>query len=100
MDVSPYQMLGVSSSLIPLVDHDDPIRALMGGNMQRQAVPLIYPEPPLIQTGNEAQVVRDARRAVTARADGVIRHVDATEIVVRRKDGQEDVPSRSHRRRA
>jgi len=91
MDVSPYQMLGVSSSLIPLMDHDDPIRALMGANMQRQAMPLIYPEPPLVQAGSEAQVVRDSRRAVTARADGVVQRVDAAKIVVRRKDGQEDV---------
>ena len=91
MDGSPYQMLGVSSSLIPLMNHDDPSRVLMGSNMQRQAVPLIHPEPPLIQTGSETQVVRDSRRAVTARAEGVVQYVDAARIVVRRKDRQEDV---------
>ncbi|MEM0986305.1 MAG: DNA-directed RNA polymerase subunit beta [Pseudomonadota bacterium] len=83
MDVSPKQVVSVAASLIPFLGHDDANRALMGSNMQRQAVPLVKAEAPLVGTGMEAIVARDSRAAVVARRDGVIEQVDATRIVVR-----------------
>ncbi|NIG57099.1 DNA-directed RNA polymerase subunit beta [Chitinophaga sp. Cy-1792] len=83
MDVAPNQIVGLSASLIPFLEHDDANRALMGSNMQRQAVPLINPEVPIVGTGLEAKAARDSRLQVTAEGKGVIEFVDAKEIHVR-----------------
>jgi DNA-directed RNA polymerase subunit beta len=85
MDVAPNQIVGLSASLIPFLEHDDANRALMGSNMQRQAVPLIKPEVPIVGTGLEAKAARDARIQVHADGDGVVEYVDANEIHVRYK---------------
>ena len=85
MDVAPNQIVGLSASLIPFLEHDDANRALMGSNMQRQAVPLIRPEVPIVGTGLEAKAARDARIQVHAKGDGVVEFVDANEIHVRYK---------------
>ena len=85
MDVAPNQIVGLSASLIPFLEHDDANRALMGSNMQRQAVPLIRPEVPIVGTGLEAKAARDARIQVHAEGDGVVEYVDANEIHVRYK---------------
>ncbi|MGI8952305.1 MAG: DNA-directed RNA polymerase subunit beta [Chitinophagaceae bacterium] len=83
MDVAPNQIVGLSASLIPFLEHDDANRALMGSNMQRQAVPLIIPENPIVGTGLEAKAARDARIQIHAEGDGVVEFVDAKEIHVR-----------------
>jgi DNA-directed RNA polymerase subunit beta len=83
MDVAPNQIVGLSASLIPFLEHDDANRALMGSNMQRQAVPLIRPEVPIVGTGLEAKAARDARIQIHSEGDGVIEFVDANEIHVR-----------------
>jgi DNA-directed RNA polymerase subunit beta len=83
MDVSPNQLVSVAASLIPFLENDDANRALMGSNMQRQAVPLIRTDSPLIGTGLESTVARDSGVCVVARRDGVIDSVDATRIVVK-----------------
>jgi DNA-directed RNA polymerase subunit beta len=83
MDVAPNQIVGLSASLIPFLEHDDANRALMGSNMQRQAVPLLRPEVPIVGTGLEAKAARDARVQLTAVGDGVVEFVDANEIHVR-----------------
>ena len=83
MDVSPKQVVSVAASLIPFLEHDDANRALMGSNMQRQAVPLIRTDAPLVGTGMEATVARDSGVALTSRRDGVVESVDAGRIVVR-----------------
>ena len=83
MDVAPNQIVGLSASLIPFLEHDDANRALMGSNMQRQAVPLIRPEVPIVGTGLEAKAARDARIQLHSEGDGVIEFVDANEIHVR-----------------
>jgi DNA-directed RNA polymerase subunit beta len=83
MDVAPNQIVGLSASLIPFLEHDDANRALMGSNMQRQAVPLILPEAPIVGTGLEAKAARDARIQIHADGDGVVEYVDANEIHVR-----------------
>ncbi|HLZ88340.1 MAG TPA: DNA-directed RNA polymerase subunit beta [Puia sp.] len=90
MDVAPNQIVGLSASLIPFLEHDDANRALMGSNMQRQAVPLIRPEMPIVGTGLEAKAARDARIQIHAEGDGVVEFVDANEIHVRydRSEGQ------------
>ncbi len=85
MDVAPNQIVGLSASLIPFLEHDDANRALMGSNMQRQAVPLLRPEVPIVGTGLEAKAARDARIQIHADGDGVVEYVDATEIHVRYK---------------
>ncbi len=85
MDVAPNQIVGLSASLIPFLEHDDANRALMGSNMQRQAVPLIKPEVPIVGTGLEAKAARDARIQIHADGDGVVEFVDANEIHVRYK---------------
>ncbi|WP_457571366.1 DNA-directed RNA polymerase subunit beta [Desulfovulcanus sp.] len=82
MDISPSQIVSISASLIPFLEHDDANRALMGSNMQRQAVPLLKTELPLIGTGMEAVVARDSGSCLIAEADGVVRYVDAERIVV------------------
>lgn len=83
MDVAPNQIVGLSASLIPFLEHDDANRALMGSNMQRQAVPLIRPEVPIVGTGLEAKAARDARIQIHAEGDGIVEFVDAKEIHVR-----------------
>jgi DNA-directed RNA polymerase subunit beta len=83
MDVSPKQVVSVATALVPFLEHDDANRALMGSNMQRQAVPLLKSEAPLVGTGMEAVVARDSGYVVQARRSGVVESVDATRIVVR-----------------
>ncbi len=83
MDVAPNQIVGVSASLIPFLENDDANRALMGSNMQRQAVPLIRPSAPIVGTGLEGKVARDSRMLINAEGDGVVEYVDATEIIIR-----------------
>jgi len=83
MDVASNQIASIAASLIPFLEHDDANRALMGSNMQRQAVPLLQPEAPIVGTGIEAQVARDSRVLINAEGDGVIEYVDANEIHVR-----------------
>jgi DNA-directed RNA polymerase subunit beta len=83
MDVAPNQIVGLSASLIPFLEHDDANRALMGSNMQRQAVPLIKPQNPIVGTGLEAKAARDARVHLMSEGNGVIEYVDGNEIHVR-----------------
>ncbi|MDA3614819.1 DNA-directed RNA polymerase subunit beta [Polluticaenibacter yanchengensis] len=83
MDVAPNQIVGLSASLIPFLEHDDANRALMGSNMQRQAVPLLRPEAPIVGTGLEGKAARDSRVQITATGDGTVEFVDANEIHVR-----------------
>ena len=83
MDVAPNQIVGVSASLIPFLENDDANRALMGSNMQRQAVPLIKPQSPIVGTGLEGKVARDSRMLINAEGEGVVEYVDAMEIVIR-----------------
>lgn len=83
MDVAPNQIVGLSASLIPFLEHDDANRALMGSNMQRQAVPLIRLESPIVGTGLEGKAARDARIQIHAIGDGIVEFVDAKEIHVR-----------------
>jgi len=86
MDVSPKQLVSVAAALIPFLENDDANRALMGSNMQRQAVPLVRSDAPLVGTGMEAIVARDSGAAIAARRPGVIDQVDATRIVIRATD--------------
>ena len=83
MDVSPKQLVSVAASLIPFLENDDANRALMGSNMQRQAVPLVKAEAPFVGTGMEETVARDSGAAIAARRGGVVDQVDATRIVIR-----------------
>ncbi|HSC53183.1 MAG TPA: DNA-directed RNA polymerase subunit beta [Phnomibacter sp.] len=93
MDVAPNQIVGLSASLIPFLEHDDANRALMGSNMQRQAVPLLRPEAPIVGTGFEAKAARDSRVQMVAEGDGVVEFVDSCEIHVRynRNDEQRHI---------
>ena len=91
MDVSPMQIMSVSAALIPFLEHDDANRALMGSNMQRQAVPLLRPEAPTVGTGIEDRVARDSGQLVTSRVNGVVTSVNGREIVVTDVDGVEHV---------
>ena len=90
MDVSPNQLVSIASSLIPFLEHDDASRALMGANMQRQAVSLLRPKAPLVGTGIEQLIARDSGTSVVAKNDGVVEEVEAGRIVIRRlaKGGQ------------
>ncbi|GAB4371885.1 MAG: DNA-directed RNA polymerase subunit beta [Elainellaceae cyanobacterium] len=81
--ISPVQIISVATSLIPFIEHDDANRALMGSNMQRQAVPLLRPERPLVGTGLEAQAARDSGMVIVSRMDGEVTYVDANRIRVR-----------------
>lgn len=90
MDVAPNQIVGVSASMIPFLENDDANRALMGSNMQRQAVPLVRPESPVVGTGLEGKVARDSRMLINAEGEGVVEYVDATEIVIRYDRSDED----------
>jgi DNA-directed RNA polymerase subunit beta len=88
MDVAPNQIVGLSASLIPFLEHDDANRALMGSNMQRQAVPLIIPQVPIVGTGLEGKAARDARIQIHAEGNGVVEYVDADHIHVRYDRGE------------
>jgi len=88
MDVAPGQIVSVAASLIPFLEHDDANRALMGANMQRQAVPCLRPEKPLVGTGIERRVAVDSGTAVQARRGGVVDYVDANRIVIRVHDAE------------
>lgn len=90
MDIAPNQIVGLSASLIPFLEHDDANRALMGSNMQRQAVPLIIPQVPIVGTGLEGKAARDSRLQITAEGNGVIEYVDANQIHVRYNRGEEE----------
>jgi DNA-directed RNA polymerase subunit beta len=83
MDVAPNQIVSIAASLIPFLEHDDANRALMGSNMQRQAVPLMRPEAPIVGTGLEERVALDSRALITAEGEGTVEYVDARKIVIR-----------------
>ncbi|MBF6613670.1 MAG: DNA-directed RNA polymerase subunit beta [Chloroflexi bacterium] len=89
MDVSPKQVVSVATALIPFLEHDDANRALMGANMQRQAVPLLLPRSPIVGTGIEWQAARDSGQVVLARQPGVVASAEANRIVIRDDEGQE-----------
>ncbi|HVS19082.1 MAG TPA: DNA-directed RNA polymerase subunit beta, partial [Planctomycetota bacterium] len=82
MDVSPQQIVGISAALIPFLEHDDANRALMGSNMQRQAVPLLVAEPPLVGTGMERQVAKNSNMPMYAERDGTVRYVDSQRVQI------------------
>ncbi len=88
IDVSPKQLVSVAASLIPFLEHDDANRALMGSNMQRQAVPLMKTEPPLVGTGMEAKVAIDSGAVVVAKEAGEVVYVDANRIVIKGRSGE------------
>ncbi len=90
MDVSPKQLVGPSAGLIPFLEHDDANRALMGSNMQRQAVPLLITEAPFVMTGIEKTIARDSRVVITARESGVVKVVTADKIIVWNDDSGKD----------
>ena len=104
VDVSPSQIIGISAALIPFLEHDDANRALMGSNMQRQAVPLLVPEPPTVGTGMERVVAKNSNLPIYARAAGTVDYVDATTIIVDGEDydlakfrGLNDRTTQNHR---
>ena len=86
MDVSPQQIVSVAAACVPFLEHDDATRALMGANMQRQAVPIINPESPIVGTGMEYRAAKDSGSALVCLRDGVVEYVDAKKIVVREDD--------------
>ncbi|MDY0064157.1 MAG: DNA-directed RNA polymerase subunit beta [Bacilli bacterium] len=88
MDVSPKQIVAVSTACIPFLEHDDANRALMGANMQRQAIPLLKPEAPYVATGIEAKAAKDSGVAVVCEADGIIQYVDSGKIIVLENSGK------------
>jgi len=90
IDVSPMQIVSLTTALIPFLEHDDANRALMGSNMQRQAVPLIEPEAPLVGTGMEGRIARDSGAIILAKNSGTIAEVDAAHIVVETAKGERD----------
>ena len=89
VQLSPVQVISVATSLIPFLEHDDANRALMGSNMQRQAVPLLRPERPLVGTGLETQVARDSGMVPITRVNGEVVFVDATQIIIRDEQGED-----------
>ncbi len=91
MDVSPKQLVSVATAMIPFLENDDANRALMGSNMQRQAVPLIKAQAPIIGTGIEYKAARDSGVVVLSNSDGIIEKVSASEIVIRTKDNKKDI---------
>src|SRR5207237_10931850 len=88
IDVSPKQIVSVAASLIPFLEHDDANRALMGSNMQRQAVPTLRAQKPLVGTGMERMVAKDSGVTVVAKRGGLVDYVDASRIVVRVNDDE------------
>jgi len=91
VEVSPTQILSVAAALIPFLEHDDANRALMGSNMQRQAVPLMYPKAPIVGTGIEKKVAKDSRSCVVSPVDGKVVYVDSNTIHIKRKDVQDSL---------
>ncbi len=100
MDISPKQTVSVATAMIPFLEHDDANRALMGSNMQRQAVPLLRTEAPVIGTGVEHRAVKDTGEIIVAENPGTITYVSADEIIVEKKDGHVDVYKLSKYRRS
>ncbi|GAB4503799.1 MAG: DNA-directed RNA polymerase subunit beta [Anaerolineales bacterium] len=98
MDVAPHQVVGISAALIPFLEHDDANRALMGSNMQAQAVPLVRPEIPLVSTGMEYYAALDSGQVVIAEEDGEVISVTGRAIEVRQKDGVRVYPLRKYQR--
>ena len=90
MDISPKQIVSISTALIPFLEHDDANRALMGSNMQRQAVPLVFPDSPIVGTGIEHRIAKDSGSCVVSRRAGVISYVDADRINITTDDGTVD----------
>ncbi|MFY9468774.1 MAG: DNA-directed RNA polymerase subunit beta [Solirubrobacterales bacterium] len=93
MDVSPEQIWSVSTGMIPFLEHDDANRALMGSNMQRQAVPLLIPEAPLVGTGMEYRAAMDSGDVIVAEADGVVEYVDAEKIIIASGSKKREYPA-------
>jgi DNA-directed RNA polymerase subunit beta len=91
MDVSPKQIFSVAAALIPFLEHDDANRALMGSNMQRQAVPLLHPSAPIVATGMELEAVRNSGQVLITDNPGVVTSVTSSEIVVTKDDGEKDI---------
>ena len=91
MDIAPNQIVGVSASLIPFLENDDANRALMGSNMQRQALPLVRPKSPIVGTGLEGKVAEDSNMLINAEGEGVVEYVDANEIVIRYDKSEEEM---------
>ncbi len=87
MDVSPKQLVSVATAMIPFLENDDAVRALMGSNMQRQAVPLLNPDPPIVGTGMEYKAAKDSGVVVLAKEDGIVDFVSADTIIIKEKDG-------------
>src|SRR5256886_16690088 len=94
MDVAPEQLVSIAAALTPFLEHDDANRALMGSNMQRQSVPLLFPQAPLVGTGLEETVARDSGAVVIARRAGVVTRVTADEIII--DAGEEEAKTRDH----
>jgi DNA-directed RNA polymerase subunit beta len=90
MDVAPNQIVSVAASMIPFLEHDDANRALMGSNMQRQAVPLLKAEAPIVGTGLEARAARDSRMMIISEGEGVVHYVDATKIIIKYDESAAD----------
>ena len=91
MDVAPNQILSVAASLIPFLEHDDANRALMGSNMQRQSVPLMNPDSPIVGTGLEGKVAIDSRAAVISPVGGIVHYVDSEKIIIKTNEVPEDL---------
>jgi len=98
IDVSPKQIVSIAAGLIPFLEHDDANRALMGSNMQRQAVPLMVTEQPLVGTGMEEVVARESGAVVVSDVDGVVLQSDAKHILIKTKDGEKDFVLRKYER--
>jgi DNA-directed RNA polymerase subunit beta len=98
MDVAPHQVVGISAALIPFLEHDDANRALMGSNMQAQAVPLVRPEIPLVSTGMEYHAALDSGQVIVAEADGEVTSVTGSTIIIREKDGLHTYQLRKYQR--
>ncbi|MBN1998556.1 DNA-directed RNA polymerase subunit beta [candidate division KSB1 bacterium] len=88
MDVSPTQIVSAAAALIPFLEHDDANRALMGSNMQRQAVPLLRPNSPIVGTGMEGKVAQDSRAVIVSKFDGVVEKVEADQIIIRKAESK------------
>ncbi len=98
MDVAPRQIVGVSASLIPFLEHDDANRALMGSNMQTQAVPLIKPEVPIVSTGMERHAAVDSGQVILAQETGQVESVTGSQVIIRSRDGEHFYPLRKYNR--
>src|SRR5690606_34500557 len=91
MDVAPRQIVGISAALIPFLEHDDANRALMGSNMQRQAVPLLSPDVPIVSTGMEGQAAYDSGQVLVSDVEGEVTSVQGDRIIIRQPSGDERV---------